>query len=123
MIPMALIIFFGFLVLGVLVLVLARSGSLDYEKTRARLHESATETLAYDVPEGQDPADVIVGLTRAGYPSVEDLAAGTCRVLVHCPHGRTGDRPRIRSVIEQVCASGALRDDVHVAAVRFADEH
>jgi hypothetical protein len=120
MIPIALIISVGLLVLAVLVLVLARSGSQEYDATRRQLHEHPADTLAYDVPNGQDPADVIVALTHAGYTAVEDSTAH--RVLVWCPHGRPVDRPRVRSVIEQVCASGPIRDDVHAAQVRFVDE-
>lgn len=122
MIPVALMVSVGLLVLAMIILYLARSGSLDYERTRTQLRQPAAETLAYDVPEGQDPADVIVALTHAGYPAVEDLAGGTYQVLVHCPHGRQGDRSRVREVIERVCASGAIGHDQHAHAVRFADE-
>ena len=115
MIPVALIVFFGLLALSILVLVLLRSASLDYEDTRSRLLQPGAETLAYDVPDGQDPAEVIVALNRAGYTAVEDGDA--YRVLVRCPHGRDNDRARVRSTIEQ---AGGSAEHIHV--VRFADE-
>ena len=120
MIPVALMFFFGFLVLGVTLLVFARSVSLDYEETRARVLQPDAETLVYDVADGQDPADVIVALTRAGYTAIEDATAG--RVLVHCPRGRTGDRPDVRLVLEQVCASGAFSSRAGSDPVTFTDE-
>ena len=88
MIAVVLIVFFGLLAVSILVLVLLRSASLEHE-SRAQLLRLGAETLAYDVPEGQDPADVIVVLNRAGYTAIEDGAA--YRVLVHCQQGR---RPR-----------------------------
>ncbi len=120
MIPVALVFFFGFLVLGVTVLVFARSVSLDLEETRAQVLQPDAETLAYDVPDGQDPADVIVALTRAGYTAIEDATA--CRVLVHCPRGRAGDRRKVRLVLEQVCASGAFSSRAGIDPVTFTDE-
>ena len=106
MIPVALIVFFGLMALSILALVLLRSASLDHEDTRARLLQPGAETLAYDVPDGQDPAEVIVALNRAGYKALEDGDA--YQVLVQCPHGRGNDRPRVRSAIEQAGASGGI---------------
>ena len=120
MIPLALIVFFGVLAVSILVLVLLRSASLDSEHTRGQLLRLGAETLAYEVPNGQDPADVIVALNRAGYTAIEDGDA--YRVLVHCPHGRGNDRPEVRSVIERVCASGGIARADHIETVRFADE-
>lgn len=122
MIPVALILFFGLLAVGVLVLGLARSASLRYDETRTQLHQHPSDTLAYDVPDGQDPADVIVALTGAGYTAVEDLTAGTCRVLVQCPHSRHVDRSRVRAVIERVCATGTIAGGPPTHAVHFVDE-
>ena len=120
MIAVVLIVFFGLLAVSILVLVLLRSASLEHDETRAQLLRLGAETLAYDVPEGQDPADVIVVLNRAGYTAIEDGAA--YRVLVHCPQGRGNDRPRVRSIIEHVCASGGLARAEHIQVVRFTDE-
>jgi hypothetical protein len=115
MIGVALVLFIGVLGLSVLVLAITRSQSLDYERTRTRLHQPGSQTLTYDIPDGQDPADVIVALGHAGYPAVEDSGHGHHQVLVFCPDGRLGDRPRVRAVIAQVRAPGSAR-------VRFVDE-
>lgn len=115
MVTVALIIFVGLFVLGVLALALSRSASLDYEATRTRLHQPDAESLAYDVPNGQDAAAVIVALSRAGYSAVEYMDGCTRQVLVSCPQGRLEARSRVRAILEQVGAPAT-------AQVRFADE-
>ncbi len=120
MIPVALIVFFGLTALSILVLLLLRSASRDHEDTRARLLQPGAETLAYDIPDGQDPAEVIVALNRAGYKALEDGDA--YQVLVQCPHGRVNDLPRVQAAIEQAGASGGIGIAEHLHVVRFADE-
>jgi hypothetical protein len=115
MIAVALIIFIGIFALSVVALVLSRSASLDYEALRTRLHQPGAEALTYDVPNGQDPAAVIVALGHAGYPAVEDLDGGTRQVLVSCPHGQIEARQHVRAVLEGV--GGPVPTQV-----RFADE-
>lgn len=115
MIGVALILFAGSLALGVLALGLVRSMSLDSEAERTRLHQPGAETLTYDVPDGQDPADVIATLGGSGYPAVEDAAEGRHQVLVLCPEGRLSDRPRVRALIQGAAVPGAT-------PVTFADE-
>jgi hypothetical protein len=122
MIAIVFMMFVVFLAVVVMGLVSARSATLDHEKTRDRLHEPGAETLVYKVPNGQDPVELIVALAHAGFTSVEDIAGGTCQVLVDCPHGRLEDRSRVRAVIEQVCPSGLTRGGARVEAVQFADE-
>jgi len=94
---------------------LARTSSLEYAEVRERLHRPNAELLAYDVPNGEDPAEVLTALHRAGYSSVEELAGGTGRVLVECPGGSRSARPVVRAVIEAVGYPTP-------AGVRFADE-
>src|SRR5262245_47984456 len=112
----------GFLAVGGVVLVIARSASLDYQRTQDRLHEPGAETLVYDVPDGQDSVELTVALDRAGFIAVEDTARGKCRVLVECPRGRLEDRSRVRAVLQQVRSSGLVGDDSTVRTVQFADE-
>jgi len=116
MVPVALIFAVGALVLAVVFLSLARSASLEYDDARERLLLPGSETLAYDVPNGQDPAVVMTALHRAGYASVEDSIRTTRRVLVACPSGRFRDRSGVRMAIESVDDRPA---DV---PVRFVDE-
>jgi hypothetical protein len=115
MIGVALILFAGTIALTALALVLVRSMSLDSEAQRTRLHQPGAETLAYDVPDGQDPADVIAALGGSGYPAVEDEGAGRHQVLVFCPDGRFSDRPRVRALIQGAGLPGSR-------PVTFADE-
>jgi hypothetical protein len=116
MIAVALIIFVGLLALSIVGLVVARSVSLDYGAVRTRLHQPGLETLAYDVPNGQDPATLIVALGRAGYTAVEDLDGAVHQVLVACPEGRGAARSRVRAAVQ---GAGVTAD----APVRFADEY
>ncbi|HEY7044527.1 MAG TPA: hypothetical protein VH419_12725 [Nocardioidaceae bacterium] len=117
MITIAFMLLVGFLAVGVIALVIARSATLDHEKTMTRLHESGAQTLVYEVPNGQDPVEVTVALARAGFTAVGDTEKGMCQVLVECPHGRLEDRARVRAVIEQT--SGG---DAGGAVVQFAGE-
>ena len=114
MVPVAIVIFVGVFILGVVVLALGRSASLDYEAMRTRLHQPGAETLAYDVPEGQDAAALIVVLGRAGYTAVEDTGGGVHQVLVSCPSGHENARPEVRRILED--AGSSMR------TIRFADE-
>jgi hypothetical protein len=115
MIGVAVIVFVGLFVMSVLVLTLSRSASLDYQAVRTRLRQPGAETLAYDVPDGQDAAELIVALGHAGYTAIEDDDAGTHRVLVFCPGGRQDARSRVRAVLEGAGVRGP-------STIRFADE-
>ena len=115
MIPVALIIFTGGLMLTLMVLWLARSASLEEAHTHEQLLRPGAETLVYDVPPGQDPAEIMVALRLAGYHSVEDTSRTAHRILVACPSGRSRDRGHVRAVIGTV-------DPRNPADVRFADE-
>jgi hypothetical protein len=122
MIAIACMMLVGFLALVVVALAIARSATLDHEKTRARLHEPGAQTLVYDVPHGRDPVQVTTALALAGFATVQDIEQGTRHVLVDCPHGRGPDRTRIRAVIEQVYASAPSGSGQVAEAVQFVDE-
>ena len=113
MVPVLLIVAVGVAMMALVLLWLARSASLEYAATRDRLTLAGSDTLSYDVPNGQDPADILIALRQAGYESVEDTVHGLHRVLVACPGHR--DRDHIRSVIASVTAQAGV-------AVRFGDE-
>ena len=121
MIAIGFVMFVGLLAVSFAALAVARSASLDYERTSDRLHESGAQTLVYDVPAGQDPVELTVALSRAGFTSVEDNAQGICHLLVECPHGRSEDRAEVRSVIGRVRVPGA-NGTAPVGDVVFADE-
>jgi hypothetical protein len=115
MIPVALIIVFGGLMLSLLVLWLARSASVEYSGARERLLGPGAEMLAYDLPHGQDPARLAAALRSAGFLAIEEGAGTVHRILVGCPSGRFRDRGPERAVIAAV-------DGVRSDRVRFSDE-
>lgn len=116
MIAGAFLVFVGLVVLSVFALMLTRSASLDYAATWTRLHRPGVEKLVYDIPNGLDPAAVIVALGRAGYAAVEDTRTGAHQVWVACPEGQPAARSRVRAVLEDATAPAYI-------PVWFADEH
>ena len=118
MIPVALIVAFGLLLLTLGILWLARSTSLSYADERARLTGDGSQTLAYDVLEGVDPATVVAALGAAGYHAVEDDAHTSHRILVGCPSGRSRDREPVRAAIQTAVIGRVVRfvDEPEVAA-------
>jgi hypothetical protein len=119
MIAMGFVMLVGLLAVGVVLLAVARAASMEYERTVRRLREPISETLVYEVPNGQDSVPLTIALRQAGFTAVEDFADGVRVVLVECPHGRVGDRPRVRAVIEQFLSPALTRPGEEV---RFADE-
>jgi hypothetical protein len=125
----------AFYVLIILVVVLLVAGGLAMRRMGDR-HAAdrervlaADHTLRYYVPEGQDPAAVLVSLSRAGFeasPDPRDVHALTIR----CPLGPE-QREEVRLVLERETANtlqgqekGSAGDPPPPGAssVRFADE-
>ena len=93
MIAVVLIVFFGLLAVSILVLVLLRSASLEHE-SRAQLLRLGAETLAYDVPEGQDPAGGLHGhRRRSRLPGARPLPPGAWK---RPTQGPVDHRARVR---------------------------
>jgi hypothetical protein len=98
------------------------------EAERERI-ETADHTVRYDVPEGQDPAAVLVALSRAGFEALP--APGNAHALtIRCPLGPQ-QREEVRLVLERETANtlegqerGSDGDPPppEAATVRFADE-
>jgi len=92
--------------------------------------EQAAHTVRYDVPEGQDPAAVLVALSRAGFEAVAD-PSDVHRITIVCPLG-PGQREEVRLLLEQETANtleGQERGDHAVdpppqggRPIRFVDE-
>jgi hypothetical protein len=94
-------------------------------KDRAARHEevaSAPHTLRYDVPVGQDPAAVLVALSRGGFEAVADPVDHHALTIV-LPIG-TEQREEVRVVLENEAGQTLDPQDDHVpdGPVRFADE-
>lgn len=94
-------------------------------RNRAERHEevtSARHTLRYDVPAGQDPAAVLVALSRGGFEAVAD-PVDQHRLTIMCPLGPQ-QREEVRVVLENEAGQTLDPQDEHVPGgpVRFADE-
>ena len=86
------------------------------------INEPHAPTLDYHVPEGQDPAAVMAALSHEGYDAALD-PHDTQLLRVHCPAGPDRDRARVRSVIEQVPATGIDGNvPLETHRIHFADE-
>lgn len=77
-------------------------------------------TLAYAVPDGQDPAVLSVALSRAGFSAVPVRQGFVERVLIDCPS--RADRDQVRKTIEHVRRTRLGGAEIVVTHVRFDDE-
>ena len=109
----AFVILVAILALSVVLLAHVRS-SLRGTAPSWSTAELELELIVYDVPQDQDPVDVIQALSRAGYVAVRDTVHGAPRVLVFS----SGD-PETRLVIRAVI--GAVASPAS-NGVRFTDE-
>jgi hypothetical protein len=112
-------------ILVVVALVIAGVLLSRLGKRNAALHEqvdSARHTLRYDVPDGQDPAAVLVALSRGGFEAVADPVDQHV-LTVMLPLG-TGQREEVRVILENEAGQTLDPQDQHVPGgpVRFADE-
>ena len=94
-------------------------------KDRAAQHEevmSASHTLRYQVPGGQDPAAVLVALSRHGFEAIAD-PDDVHSVVIMCPLG-PAQREEVRIVLENEAQQTLDPQDEHVPGgpVRFLDE-
>jgi hypothetical protein len=83
---------------------------------------SAAHTLRYDVPVGQDPAAVLVALSRGGFEAIPDAVDQHLLTIV-LPLGPQ-QRDEVRVLIENEAGQTLDPQDQHVPGgpVRFADE-
>jgi hypothetical protein len=106
------------LVLGVVMLKrLDRAGHQRRDEVMTAPH-----TLRYYVPEGQDPAAVLVALSRHGFEAVPD-PDDVHALVIMCPLG-SAQREEVRVVLENEATQTLDEQDQHVPAgpVRFLDE-
>ena len=122
MIAIAFVMFSGLVVAVAIGLAVLRSATLDRETTKARFHAPGAQTLVYDVPSGQDSVPMILALSYAGFPCVEEYTSGTRHLVVDCPRGRLEDRSHVRSTIAEAADPQLVVGADRLASVRFADE-
>lgn len=111
--------FLVFLLVLLVLLLTFHRWTLDEAKTEARLTSPDSHRLVYAVPDGQDPAVLMGGLTGAGFVCVTDNLRGVVHLLVECEEK---DRARVRAIIEQVDRAGIEGPAMHVRQVSFEDE-
>ena len=107
----------GLVVAGVLLARLGRHSVAQHEEVT-----SSRDLLRYDVPAGQDPAAVLVALSRGGFEAVPD--PDDQHVLtVMLPLGPQ-QREEVRVILENEAEQTLDPQDHHVPGgrVRFADE-
>lgn len=94
MVVIAIMVAGGILLGTVSMVVALRAWGQGVGRTEAELHEPGARTVSYAVPPGQDPAQLLAALGRAGYRAIEE---GPTTLLVACP--RAGDPERVRAVL------------------------
>lgn len=105
--------------------MMAAKRFVSRQQARAdRLVHSHDDTVRYQVPHGQDPAAVLLGLNRAGYEAVGDPAVtGTNELLIGGRAGRELDREELRAVLAHVAQLNMEGDQAPaLPPIRFADE-
>jgi len=95
------------------------------ERARAdRLYADREAVMRYQVPHGQDPAAVLVGLGRAGYEATIDPVVGETNELAIArgEHSRM-DREELRDALAGITQLNMEGDQSPVPTpIRFADE-
>jgi len=94
------------------------------EKVHAnQLRRARADTVRYQVPQGQDPSAVIVGLTRAGFDAVPDPTVGQTNELLIAGHDHEVDREGVRRALAGITQLNLEGDELaSVPPIRFMDE-
>jgi hypothetical protein len=92
-----------------------------------RLQDADRPTLRYEVPAGQDPAAVLIGLREAGYEASPDSEPGPSSplVIIGTPTGEAPDREQLRVVLARITGTNVVPSEsetVQRHRVVFADE-
>ena len=113
-----ILVVLGFLVIGPAQGLSKRSPRED-DEVREAVEEGRVESIAYTVPEGQDPVVLLVALRDAGLRVSQDPGSTTQRILIEDRDTTTRERAR-----EAIRGAGTAVDDGAgtPADVRFEDE-
>ena len=76
---LALMIAGGILIATVFVVAILRSWGKDVEQTEAELHEPGARTVAFEVPPGRDPAELMAVLRQLAHDVERRVAAAEHR--------------------------------------------
>lgn len=105
-----------------IVWVAGRRWAVGRQRVSHELSATATPTIDYQAPEGQDPVVLTTALSAEGFTATTD-PANPQLVHVSCPAGPDRDRAHVRSVIASVRTT-AIDAGVpfDVGDVRFTDK-
>jgi hypothetical protein len=103
MIPAAALLSIILVVAIIGIAVSLRSLVMEERRTESQFHDPLVPTVTYAIPAGTDPVVFTVALKRAGYPSIVTDVGVSQGLRVRCD---TGDRERLRRVIEGVEVNG-----------------
>jgi len=105
----------------VVVGVMLKRFSGEHAQRQEAVITEASETLSYRVPEGQDPAAVLVALSRGGFEAVP--APGDSHlVVIECPMGVSRQREEVRTLLENEAPLNLEEDPSNTVRARFTDE-
>jgi hypothetical protein len=107
------------LVVIVGIAVSLRSVVEDEKRNESQLHDAHTPTVTYAIPNGIDPVIFAVALKMAGYLSMVTDVGAAQGLCVRC---ETGDRERLRRVIEGVVVNEYDGSALKLDHVVFEDE-
>jgi hypothetical protein len=107
------------LVAFVALAVSLRSLVEDEKHTETQLRDAQTPTVTYAIPNGSDPVAFAVALKKAGFLSMVTDVGSFQGLRVRCG---SGDRERLRGVIEGVVVNAYDGSSVKLEHVVFEDE-
>jgi hypothetical protein len=111
MVLMALLLLIGAFALPVLLIVALRAWGTEQAVIESSLLSPEAHTVAYVVPEGEDPTFSRAALSHAGFVSVLDHSSGARRLVIRC---EPDQREHVRATLEHIHA--------RTEHVQFADE-
>lgn len=107
------------LVAFVALAVSLRSLVEDEKHTEVQLRDPQTPTVTYAIPNGNDPVAFAVALKKAGFLSMVTDVGASQGLRVRCD---SGDRERLRRVIEGVVVNAYDGSSLKLEHVVFEDE-
>jgi hypothetical protein len=106
------------LVIPLLIIGMMRKFGMEEAETEQALLAPGAHTVAWVVPEGEDPATVRTHLSHAGFTSVLDRS-GDQRLIVAC---EPGDREMVRDIIAHAAHSTFDGSALQPSQLRFDDD-
>lgn len=126
MVFMVTLLVLGTLVLPLLLVLALRSWGMQEEALETSLLAAGAHTVAYVVPDGEDPTFVRAALSHHGFVSVLDHGGGHSgghggerRLVVRC---EPGQREEVRGILQAADHPATYGDPARAVRVLFDDE-